>query len=263
VDGKNDQRGRITLPCVRKTGCDTVPDGAECWFTEKVVRLPVRWCYAPPEYAPDVIAPPVMSSGHVTFGSFNNLTKLSPEVVDAWSHILAEIAGSRLMLSWRTLADADERDRVRGLFAARGVSPERIELTQGAATHAGVLGQYGRVDIALDPFPYSGGLTTLEALWMGVPVVTLPASRPVSRQTASLLGALGRTEWIAKERDDYVRLVLDLAADPRRLADLRRDQRPRMAASPLCDAFRFARSFEAAVREMWRTWCASAPRPLG
>jgi protein O-GlcNAc transferase len=240
-----------------------VPEGADRWFTETVVRLPVRWCYAPPEYAPDVAAPPVMTSGHVTLGSFNNLTKLVPEVVDAWSQILAVLPDARLLLSWRTLVDTEQRARIHALFAAHGIEPKRIELSQGAATHAGVLGQYGRVDIALDPFPYSGGLTTLEALWMGVPVVTLPASRPVSRQSASLLSALGRNEWIAKDRDDYVRLVLDLAADPRRLADLRRDQRPRMAASPLCDAPRFARSFEAAVREMWLTWCQSAPRRAG
>ncbi|MGH6919312.1 MAG: cysteine peptidase family C39 domain-containing protein, partial [Geminicoccaceae bacterium] len=107
----------------------------------------------------------------------------------------------------------------------------------------------------LDPLPYSGGVTSLEALWQGVPVVTLPQSRPVSRQSQAFLTALGRTEWIAKDRDDYVRIAANLASDLDRLTDLRRDQRARMAASPLCDAPRYARYFEAALRWMWRRWC--------
>ena len=204
--------------------------------------------------------PPLLANGHVTFGSFNNLSKLSPDVVDAWSAILAGVAGSRLLLSWKTLVDPDECERIRDLFVARGIAPGRIELTGGAAGHAGVLAQYGRVDIALDPFPYSGGLSTLEALWMGVPVVTLPASRPVSRQSAGLLAALDRGEWVAAGRQEYLRLALDLVGDPERLAAARAEQRARMAASPLCDGPAFARAFEAALRRMWHTWSsATAP----
>jgi hypothetical protein len=122
-----------------------------------------------------------------------------------------------------------------------------------------VLGEYGDVDIALDPFPFSGCLTTCEALWMGVPVVTLPRTRPVSRQSQAFLSALGRTEWVAQDPDDYVRISADLASDPVRLVTLRRDQRARMAASPVCDGPRFARHFEAALRSIWQSWCAGAP----
>lgn len=237
-----------------------VPEGEERWYTETVVRLPIRWCYAPPEYAPDVAPPPALTSGHVTFGSFNNLSKISPQVVETWSGILGSVAGSRLLLSWKTLADPEECERTRRLFAASGVAPERIELIGGAPTHAGVLAQYDRVDIGLDPFPYSGGLTTLEALWMGVPVITLPASRPVSRQSASLLMALGRGDWVATDEEHYLRLARDLARQPDRLAVTRQGQRPLMARSPLCDGTAFTRAFEAALRRMWRTWCsATAP----
>jgi predicted double-glycine peptidase len=122
-----------------------------------------------------------------------------------------------------------------------------------------VLGEYGDVDIALDSFPFSGCLTTCEALWMGVPVVTLPCTRPVSRQSQAFLTALGRTEWVAQDHDDYVHIATDLASDLSRLAEFRRDQRARMAASPVCDGPRFARHFEAALRSIWQSWCARAP----
>lgn len=233
-----------------------VPAGDERWFSEKVIRLPIRWCYAPPAYAPTVKVPPM--GRPVSFGSFNNLTKLAPDVVETWSRILAAVPGARLVLSWMSLADAEERDRVRGLFAGHGVAPGRLTLVGGAPTHAGVLALYHDVDIALDPFPYSGGLTTLEALWMGVPVITLPGSRPVSRQSASLLAALGRGEWIAEDRGSYLGLAVDLAADPATRAAYRRDQRRRMSSSPLCDAPGFARAFAAALRAMWRTWATNA-----
>lgn len=232
-----------------------VPEGEERWFSETVIRLPVRWCYAPPTYAPAVQILPARRA--VTFGSFNNLTKLSADTVATWSAILAAVPGARLALSWMSLADAEECERVRALFAEHGVAPDRLNLIGGAPSHAGVLALYHDVDIALDPFPYSGGLTTLEALWMGVPVITLPGSRPVSRQSASLLAALGRDEWIARDRAHYIGLAVALAADPAARAALRQDQRRRMASSPLCDAPRFARAFAAALREMWRTWLAS------
>jgi protein O-GlcNAc transferase len=236
-----------------------VREGDERWFVEPVIRLPdLRWCYGPPGYAPDVAEPPVVHRGHITFGSFNNLAKVNAGVIDLWSRVLQEVPDSRLLLSWPTLGEEHERERWSSLFTARGISVERLELRRGAPSHAGVLGEYGDIDIALDPFPFSGCLTTCEALWMGVPVVSLPRTRPVSRQSQAFLTALGRTEWVAQGQDDYVRIATDLASDPVKLATLRRDQRPRMAASPVCDGQRFAHHFEAALRSIWQGWCAHA-----
>ena len=238
-----------------------VPKGDERWFAEPVVRLPdIRWCYGPPEYAPEVAEPPVLRQGYVTFGSFNNLAKVNQGVLDLWARVLEAAPGARLLLSWPTLADAREAERLGSRLSARGIAPERLELRRGASAHAGVLAEYAAVDIALDPFPFSGCLTTFEALWMGVPVVTLPRTRPASRQSQAFLAALGRNEWIASDPDDYIRIAAALASDPGRLAAVRRGQRARMAASPVCDGPRFARHFEAALRALWRGWCA---RPAG
>lgn len=233
-----------------------VPADGERWFTEKVVRLPhSRWCYAPPEYAPEVAKPPVLEREYITFGSFNNLTKVNGEVISLWAKILHAIPRSQLMLSWKTLADPSECTRLRKAFRAQGIAGERIVFTSGGDTHAKVLGQYNDVDIALDPFPFCGGLTSCEALWMGVPVVTLPDTRPASRQSLGMLTALKRTEWVAESRDDYVGIAADLARNPSALVAAREEQRDRMAASPLCDGELFARDFEAALREMWQQWC--------
>jgi protein O-GlcNAc transferase len=234
-----------------------VREGDERWFVEPVIRLPeLRWCYGPPGYAPDVTEPPAVHRRYITFGSFNNLAKINAGVIGLWARVLQEVPDSRLLLNWPTLGDAHERERLSSLFTARGIPVERLELRRGAPSHAGVLGEYGDIDIALDPFPFSGCLTTCEALWMGVPVVSLPRTRPVSRQSQAFLTALGGTEWVAQDQDDYVHIATDLASDPARLAELRRDQRARMAASPVCDGPRFARHFEAALRPIWQSWCA-------
>jgi protein O-GlcNAc transferase len=236
-----------------------VPEGEERWFAEPVIRLPdLRWCYGPPDYAPKVTEPPALHCGYITFGSFNNLAKVNAEVLALWVRVLQEVPESRLLLNWPTLEDAQEAKRWSDLCAARGVPAGRVELRRGAPSHAGVLAEYADVDIALDPFPFSGCLTTCEALWMGVPVVTLPRTRPVSRQSQAFLTALGRTEWIAQDQDDYVRIAADLASDPVRLAALRRHQRARMASSPVCDGQRFARHFQATLRSIWQAWCARA-----
>jgi protein O-GlcNAc transferase len=249
-----------TIPAVDYSLWDWihVPHGDERWFVETVVRLPeVRMCYTPPIYAPEMAEPPGLARGRITFGSFNSLAKINMGVFDVWTRVLAAVQDSRLMLNWRDLADAGERERLTALFKAGGIEAERLELRPGEPTHAGVLGEYNDVDIALDTFPFSGCTTTCEALWMGVPVVSLPQTRPVSRQSQAFLTALGRTEWVAKNADDFIRIATSLAADPDRLALLRRAQRTRMRESPVCDARRFARHMEAALRGMWRSWCVS------
>ena len=231
----------------------TAPPGAETWVSEALVRLPHgRFCYSPPSYAPEVATPP---SRPVTFGSFNNVAKLGPEVVRLWARVLDAAPGSRLLLKWKHLSQPSVRERVSGAFAAAGVGPDRLEL-RGHSPHPDMLAEYADVDIALDPFPYSGGLTSSEALWMGVPVVTWPQDRVASRQTLAFLHGLGLEDLAARSEDDYVRIAAALAADADRRAELRRTLRPCMAAAPMNDPKAFAAALDAAYRWMWRRLCA-------
>ena len=149
------------------------PPGTEAQFVEPLVRLPAgRFCYQPVPWAPAQVAPlPCLHTGHITFGCFNNTAKLNAGVLDVWGALLAAVPGARLVLKWRTLVDDALCQSLRQAFAARGITPERIEL-RGISPHADLLKEYADIDIALDPFPFTGGLTSCEALWMGVPVVT-------------------------------------------------------------------------------------------
>ena len=244
------------------TAIDYVVMGATCvlpeserFFTERVVRLPAgRFCYQPPDYAPPVVEPPARAAGRVTFGSFNSLGKLNDRVYDLWAAVLRAVPESRLLLKWH-LRHPAQAEHWRAAFVARGIDPERVIL-RAASPHVQMLAEYGDVDIALDPFPFCGGLTSCEALWMGVPIVTLRGHRTVSRQTLGLLSQLGLTELVADSPQHYVELAAALAADLPALAAMRAALRPRMAASPLCDAGSFTRGLEAAYRAMWRAWCA-------
>jgi protein O-GlcNAc transferase len=231
-----------------------IVEGAHRQFLERVIRLPnVRFCYAPPEYAGEVVGPPSAVCGLVTFASFNNAAKINDAVIELWARVLDAVPGSTLLLKWRSYADPYLQGRVRADFAGHGITGERIRF-DGATPHPEMLRQYGEVDIALDPFPFSGGLTTCEALWMGVPVVTLPGTRPLSRQTHAVLHAIGRPEWSATSSDDYVAIAARLAGDRTELSLVRRDLREQLRASPLCDAPRFARDLEAIYRKLWRAY---------
>jgi predicted O-linked N-acetylglucosamine transferase (SPINDLY family) len=234
----------------------TVPPGAQQWCSEAVVRLPHgRFCYAPPPYAPAVASLARRNDAPVTFGSFNNLSKIGPEVIALWAEVLKAAPGSKLLLKSRSLVDPGARDRLADAFAAAGLAPERLEL-RGPSLHPQMLAEYAEIDIALDPFPFCGGLTSCEALWMGVPVVTLPGDRFASRQTLGFLKVIGVEELAAQSAADYVRIAGDLATDAARRSELRASLRPRMAASPLCDGRLFTRALEVAYRQMWRRWCA-------
>jgi predicted O-linked N-acetylglucosamine transferase (SPINDLY family) len=221
------------------------PSGIESQFVESVVRLPRgRFCYAPVPFAPAEVAPsPCLSKGYVTFGCFNNTAKFNAGVFDLWAQILLSVPDSRLVLKWRTFQDSGWCEAVRSQFGERGIAPERLEL-RGASFHADVLKEYADIDIALDPFPFTGGLTSCEALWMGVPVVTWPQSRVVSRQTYAFMSAIGLPELAAIDATDYVRIAVDLAADRARLHVLRAGLRGRMRASQLCDVASFTRALE-------------------
>ncbi len=167
---------------------------------------------------------------------------------------------ARLRLSYKWLNAPLNAERIHAGFAAHGIAAERV-LLEGGGDPKTMMDSYNASDIGLDTFPYSGGLTTCEALWMGVPVVTWPGDRFESRHSFSHLSNAGLTETTARDRDDYVRIAVELAGDLPRLADIRLNLRPRMAASPLCDANQFVRDLEVGFRTMWRTWCDAARRP--
>lgn len=233
----------------------TLPEGGERYFTEEVLFLPDgRFCYAPPEYAPEVNKLPARSKGCVTFGSFNNMAKMTPEVFTLWSDVLKAVPGSRLILKWRTLSEEEEKQRVYAAFSSRGIELSRIEL-RGQTPHREMLAEYGDIDVALDPFPFSGGLTSCEALWMGVPVITLPGNRPVSRQTFAFLSIMGLTEFVAEAGEQYVEIARGSVSDLDRLAGIRSRLREKMAGSPLCNGGRFARNLESLFRNAWKIWC--------
>ncbi|MGZ5007923.1 MAG: O-linked N-acetylglucosamine transferase family protein [Methylobacter sp.] len=234
------------------------PSGAEAQFVEPVIRLANgRFCYQPVQWASDEVASlPCLKVGKVTFGCFNNTAKLNDDVFDVWAKILATVPESRLVLKWRTFIDDELCRSVRNSFALRGVAPERIEL-RGASFHVDVLKEYADIDIALDPFPFTGGLTSCEALWMGVPVVTWPRNRVVSRQTFAFLSAMGLAELAAHDAESYIGIAVDLAKDKHRLNTLRNEMRTRMQASPLMDAQGFTCQFEQCLIDLYQDICKS------
>lgn len=218
-----------------------VPEGEDASYSEKVLRLPDgAVCFDPPGEAPTVTPLPAQANGFVTFGCLNNPAKLNAGVLELWAKLLRLVPGSRLRLQYRGLDDPPTAAALRGRFAGAGGDPECLQLAGGGERSA-ILAGYQQVDLALDPFPYGGGLTTCEALWMGVPVITSPGPTFASRHAASHLTAAGLAELIAADHDDYLKRAADLAADQPALARLRQELRPRLAASPLCDGQRFAR----------------------
>ena len=228
---------------------------------ETLVRLePGFLCYRAPA-APELGPPPVLANGFVTFGSFNNLNKTNGAVIALWAALLHRVPAARLWLKSRQLSCDSVRRALADAFAGHGIGGERLSLSGWTAATADHLDTYRHLDLALDPFPYNGTTTTCEALWMGVPVVTLAGDRHAARVGASLLGQLGLGELVAGDRAGYLDIAATLAGDPGRLARLRADLRDRMRAAPLCDAAGFAGRIEAASREMWRRWCRAATSP--
>jgi len=231
------------------------PPELEHTYSERLLRLPDGYvCYSPPGYAPDVGPLPALANGHITFGCFNNLAKVTPHVINTWAAVLRCVPEARLVLKTHQFGDRPTADRVRAAFADAGIAAARIEL-RGSSRHRAFMGEYGQIDIVLDPFPYSGGLTTCEALWMGVPTVTLPGEIFASRHSMSHLSNAGLPDWVARDEQHYVALATAKAADVAALAALRASLRARVKASPLCDAPRFGRNLGAALRHAWRAWC--------
>jgi protein O-GlcNAc transferase len=233
----------------------TPPDGGQL-FSETPVFMPhTRFCYGPPEYAPDIQPPSVEKTNIITFGSFNRLSKINEEVIGAWARILHKVPNSRLVMKSHALSEEIVRERLTTRFAQQGILRDRLDL-RSASPHSIMLAEYGDIDIALDTFPFNGGMTTIEALWMGVPVVTLAGNSVVSRQSISALANLGLDSRLAfPDVEAYVRGAVDLANNRSQLAEFRLELRPRMAASPLRQSEQFARDLEALYRRMWITWC--------
>jgi protein O-GlcNAc transferase len=233
----------------------TLPEAEEASFTEKIWRLPeTRLCFTPPDVDIDVSPLPALANGTITFGCFNNLSKMNDAVVALWARVLHAVPRSRLFLKAKQLDKASVQHNVIDRFAMHGIGPDRLIL-ESHSPRLEYLSAYHRVDIALDPFPFPGGTVSVEALWMGVPVLTLTGERFLSRQGVGLLMNAGLPEWIAADADDYVARAVAHAGDLPRLAALRQGLRQQALASPIFDAPRFAAHFEAALRDMWTTWC--------
>lgn len=236
--------------------CD--PGGAsDCLHSEELVRLPDGFlCFRPAAGSPPAVPPPCLANGSVTFGSFNNMAKMSAAAAALWARVLHANPGSRLALKNKALAEAPARGRVIEAFRAHGIEESRILMSGAIESLEGHLSAYGVVDIALDSFPYHGTTTTCEALWMGVPVVSLQGGSHVSRVGGSLLGHAGlRDLCMAADAAEFVEKATRLARQPAVLARLRGELRERLRLSPLMDERGFTRRLEMAYREMWRRWC--------
>ncbi len=228
-----------------------IPTGSERYYHEKLLFLPDGYlCYEPPDVAPPVGPLPLIKNGYPTFGSFNNLAKITPQVIDVWSKILRRLKTARLMLKYRGLGDPRVKQRFLDAFAAQGIELERLDLLP-PSSYGDYLATYHQVDVALDPFPFTGGATTCEALWMAVPVITYPGETFANRHSLSHLANVGLTETTATNLDEYVELAIAWASDIPRLAALRASLRERMAASPLCDGTRFAAHFVSMLQNIW------------
>lgn len=239
----------------RLTDGVTEPIGqSERYYMERLYRLPHSlWCYQPFADMGEVSALPALAGGGVTFGSFNNYAKVGPRVVALWASVLHAVPGSRLLMI--TVPAGEAQSALLAQFAGHGIGPERLEL-HGKLARTAYVAAFSRVDVALDPFPCNGGTTTCDALWMGLPVVTLVGERFLSRASLSVLTAAGWAEFAAADEAAYVACCVRLASDVAALAALRAAIRPRIAASPLMDAQGFARDIEAAYRNLWAQWCA-------
>ncbi|MBM3572381.1 MAG: hypothetical protein FJX52_08490 [Alphaproteobacteria bacterium] len=226
------------------------PDTPEA-FVERLVRLPCFYLHRPPDEAPGIL--PRTPGASVVFGSFNNPLKLGAETLEAWARILDAVPGSRLLLKYKNrFASPLVQAPIRRALG------DRVDFLAGDIGRAEQLALWNRVDVALDPFPFNGSTTSFEALWMGVPVVTLAGDRFVGRVGASLLTEAGLRDLEARDAAGYVALATRLAADQVRLDRLRVELRPRIAASRLCRPEAYARSVEEAYRGLWRRWCSRA-----
>ena len=221
-------------------------------FTEKIWQLPESYlCFTPPEFDLEVNLLPAKSTGVITFGCFNKPSKVTDDVIAVWAKILHAVPHSQLFLKGKTLSAPTQRVHIEARFACHGITSNRLIL-EGESSRSDLLACYCRVDVALDPFPYPGGTTSVESLWMGVPVLTLRGSHFLSHVGETIAINAGLPDWIAFDTEDYVVRAVALASDYEKLAKLRMGLRQQVLASPLFDSTRFARNLEAAIWAMWQ-----------
>ncbi|MDQ7787567.1 MAG: tetratricopeptide repeat protein [Thermodesulfovibrionales bacterium] len=241
----------------------TDPPGlTDHFYTEELIRMPECFlCYLPPAECPDKIAdPPVLSAGHICFGSFNNFSKISAKTVEMWAQILQAVPDASLLLKAKCFADEQTRQHAKKLFSLRNIDIGRIEFLPWEPSSLPHLSLYNRIDIALDTFPYNGTTTTCEALWMGVPVITLAGNTHASRVGVSLLSNVGLPELIAKTEYEYSEIALNLSHDIRKLNLLRNTLRNMMASSPLMDSKKFIQYLEKSYHDIWADYCIKTER---
>ncbi len=239
----------------------TTPRDTTQPFSETPVWLPhSRFCYSPPQYSPAPAPSPVARRGHITFGCFNRPEKMGDEVKQAWAAILHAVPESRLLLKGNSLDIAHVATKLLDDFAALGIDRQRIEL-RGRSSHADMLNEYADMDIALDPFPFNGGMTTMEALWMSVPLIAVRGQSVVSRQSYATLANIGLADLTFADIPAYIDGAIALARDQARLTRLRSQIRSRLMASPIMDGAGFCHGLECLYRDMWRAWCAGQRLP--
>jgi len=237
----------------------SAPPGADKWYAESLVRLPYgRFSYVPMVQELVRAEPPCLSRGHVTFGSFNNITKITDEVFEVWAQIVLAVPGARLLLKSRALVEEKVRERFIAKFEALGLPLDRLEF-RGAGHYRGMLAEYNDMDIALDPYPFGGATTSCDAMLMGVPVITLPSDRLASRQTACFYANMGVEGFVATSRQDYIDRAVALANDPERLREARKMLPDALIAAPFTDSAKFTARLEDAYRAMWRKFAAGEP----
>ncbi|MHC4396957.1 MAG: O-linked N-acetylglucosamine transferase, SPINDLY family protein [Planctomycetota bacterium] len=231
------------------------PPHSQQFYTEQLCCLPDGFfCYKPPDIAPPVLPLPAGQKGYITFGMFGNNCKINSFIVSLWAKVLKSIENSRILFMFKGGNDQQLREHYFAQFEKFGISRERLVI-HSYKPFVEYLQQCTEVDIVLDTYPYNGGTTTCDALWMGVPVISLAGEHHMSRISLSILTHLDMAFFAAETPDEYVAKAAALAAKPQALARIRATMRQRMTTSPICDAGRFARNVEAAYRKMWRKWC--------
>lgn len=238
------------------------PQGSQKFYTEELALLPDGFiCYNPADYAPPITSLPANRNGHITFGVLCNNRKINPNIMELWAEIIKANKESRLLLMFRTGNDPDMRNYYLSELERFGIPDQRVAIC-GGTHHAEYLKYYSEVDIVLDSFPFNGATTTCEALWMGVPVVTLAGELHISRVGLSILTRIGLEFFAASTSKEYVAKATALANNRRALENLRASMRERMNSSILRDAKKFASSVEAAYRKMWHRWCRNSKPSL-
>jgi len=227
---------------------DPIGQGDQSYSEQSIRLADTFWCYEPEDNDPPVNPLPAASAGHITFGCLNNFCKVNDGVLELWSQVMRQVTGSRLLLR---AGEGSHRQRT---IETLGAGPQRVQFMNGFP-HQQYLRQYHHIDVGLDTFPYNGHTTSLDSYWMGVPVVTLLGPTVVGRAGLSQLTNLGMAELVAQTPEQYVQIAVELAKNLDRLRDIRAGLRQRMAASPLMNAGKFARSIESAYRQMWQRWC--------